>query len=102
MERSEGRCWLDWWANSVTNLGGNEVSVTITPTETGWDAYGQLNNDDELEGFIFLYDLDPVFTLRFQDDSTVGVIVTATDDCRFTLAEYTGPTTRQIDYRLDL
>ncbi|PYC75296.1 hypothetical protein C7C45_03300 [Micromonospora arborensis] len=105
MERFEGRCWLDWWANSSINFGGIKISVVITPTETGWDAHGQLISDlsdDDREGFIFLCDMSPVFTLRFQDGSTVEVTVTPTDDDRFTLTEYTGPADIQVDYRIDV
>ncbi|RZT77238.1 hypothetical protein EV382_0386 [Micromonospora violae] len=62
MDRFEGRCWLDWWANSSTNK--------------------------DLDGFAFLCDLDPVFTLRFEDASTFDVTVHPTDDHRgFTLTE---------------
>ena len=89
MDRSESRCWLDWWANLSTNLGGIEVSVVITPAEAGWDAHGQLIHDDEREALAFLCDMDPVFTLRFQDDDTVQVILTLIDGRRFTLTEYT-------------
>ena len=46
--------------------------------------------------------MDPVFTLRFQDGSTVPVTLTLTCGHQFTLTEYTGPTTRQVDYRIDL
>jgi hypothetical protein len=102
MDRFEGRCWLDWWANRSTNFGDIEVSVVITPIETGWDAHGQLVNDDEREPFAFLCDLDSVFTLRFHDGSTIQVTLTPTDDRRFTLTEYTGPVNRPIDYRIDL
>jgi hypothetical protein len=101
MDRFEGRCWLGWWANSSTNLGGGEVSVVITPTEMGWDAYGHLIHDGDQEGFAFLCDLDPVFTLRFQDGSTFDVTVIPTDDQRFALAEY-WPANRQIEYHVDI
>ncbi|MCU7727060.1 hypothetical protein ODJ79_25310 [Actinoplanes sp. KI2] len=97
MDRFEGPCRLDWWANSSTNLGGCEIAVVITPTETGWDAHGHLISDDEDERdeFAFLCDLDPVFTLRFADESTVAVTVHPADDPRrFTLTEYTGPVHR--------
>jgi hypothetical protein len=102
MDRFEGRCWLDWWANSSTNFGGIEVSVVISPTETGGDAHGQLINDGEREALAFLCDVDPVFTLRFQDGSTAQVTVTPTGDRRFTLTEYTGPASPQVDYHTDL
>jgi hypothetical protein len=100
MDRFEGRCWLDWWANSSTNLGGCEASVVITPTETSWDAHGHLISDDEDErdGFAFLCDLDPLFTLRFPDASTIAVTVHRIDEHgRFTLTEYTEPADRQVD-----
>jgi hypothetical protein len=102
MDRFEGRCWLDWWANRSTKFGDIEVSVVITPVAKGWDAYGELVNDDERRALTFLCDLDPVFTLRFQDSSTIQVALTPTSDSRFTLTEYTGPANRQVDYHLDL
>ncbi len=102
VDRFEGRCWLDWWANSTTNLAGCEVSLVITPTETGWDARGRLGSDEDQEAFAFLCELDPVFTLRFSDGSTVDVVVTPTDHRWFTLVEYTGSADRQINYRFDL
>jgi broad specificity phosphatase PhoE len=39
-DRFEGRCHLDWWANSVTCLASIAVSVIITVGETGWAAGG--------------------------------------------------------------
>lgn len=102
MDQFEGRCWLDWWANRSTNFGGIEVLVAITPIETGWDAHGQLINNDEREAFAFLCDMDPVFTLRFEDGSTSQVTLTPTDDRHFTLTEYTGPANRQVDHHIDL
>ncbi len=30
MDHFEGTARLDWWANSMTNLGGDEVQVTVT------------------------------------------------------------------------
>ena len=104
MDRFEGRCWLDWWANSSTNFGDIEVSIVITPTDTGWNARGQLidlTSDDELEGFALLCQ-DPRFTLRFQDGSTIEVILARTDDRHFTLSEYSNPTERQVTHRVDL
>ena len=48
MDRVETRCYLDWWANSVTLLGSVDVSLVITSTETGWHAHGQLTNDEAI------------------------------------------------------
>jgi hypothetical protein len=103
MDRFEGRCWLDWQANSSTIFGGFEVSVVITTAESGWNARGQLlASDDERKVFTFLRDMDPVFTLRFQDGSTIQVTLTPAGDRQFTLAEYTGPADRQAGHRTGL
>ncbi len=100
VDRFEGRCWLDWWANSATNLGGFEASVVVAPTDEGWTAHGELINDsardDGREGFMLLCDLDPAFTLRFQDGSTIEVILTPTDQVQFALVDYPGRSRRQL------
>ena len=92
MDQFEGRCWLDWQANSSLIISGFEASVVITPTESGWDAHGQLlasyvEGEGEVELFTFLRDIDPVFRLRFEDGSTFQVTLTETGDRRFTLTE---------------
>ncbi|MER7276657.1 hypothetical protein ABT369_19660 [Dactylosporangium sp. NPDC000244] len=105
METFEGRAWLEWWANSSTLLGSVEVAVVITTSGAGWDAHGFLasDNDEDRDGFAFLCDLDPVFMLRFEDESTVAVTVHPTDQHRrFTLTEYTGPAWRSIEHHIDL
>jgi hypothetical protein len=102
MSRFEGRCWLDWWANSSTLLGSAEIAVVITATGDEWDARGHLLSDDS-EGFAFLCDLDPVFMLRFEDGSTIPATVhTLDEEGRFVLTEYTGPAQRSIDHRIKL
>ncbi|MEU4563175.1 hypothetical protein AB0F72_32760 [Actinoplanes sp. NPDC023936] len=95
MDRFTGRCWLDWWANPSTNLFGAQISVVIVPagSESGWTAHGRLAEEgaDALEAFTFLHGIDPVFTLRFVDDSAIAVIVHAiNDDGECTMTEYTG------------
>ncbi|WP_433075728.1 hypothetical protein ACQP1P_29820 [Dactylosporangium sp. CA-052675] len=105
MDSVEGRAWLEWWANSSTLLGSVEVAVVITTSGAGWDAHGCLTsaNDEDREGFAFLCDLDPVFLLRFEDESTVAVTVRPTGEHRrFTLTEYTGPAWRSIEHHIDL
>lgn len=103
MDRFEGRCWLDWQANSSTIISGFEIAVVITPTRSGWDARGELlASDDERVLFTFLGDMDPVFTLRFQDSSTMEVTLTPTGDRRFTLTEYAGSARRRAGQHTDL
>ncbi|BCJ35742.1 hypothetical protein Athai_32450 [Actinocatenispora thailandica] len=86
MDCFAGECWLDWWANSATNLAGIAVSAVIASTSDGWDAHAYLVNPDDRKTFAFLYGLDPLFMLRFQDGSTIPVTATLTDD-RLTLTE---------------
>ena len=89
MDAFEGQGWLDWWANSVTLLGSVEVSVTITVDAAGWVAKGGLAREEDEEELAFFCDLDPVFSLRFDDKSSIDVTVHPSDDRRrFTL---TGP-----------
>ncbi|GAA0236758.1 hypothetical protein [Cryptosporangium japonicum] len=104
MDRYEGRCWLDWWANSSTLLGSAEVTVVITASDAGWDARAELisGDGDEREGLVLLCDLDPVFTLRFEDRSTVPVMVHMESDDRITLTQYSGSARRSIDHQIDL
>ncbi|MEV8516331.1 hypothetical protein [Dactylosporangium sp. NPDC051484] len=101
MDSFEGRCWLDWWANSSTLLGCAEVAVAITVMDGGWSARGRLLSDgpEEREAFNSLCALDPVFTLRFEDESTVPVTVHAPDDTAwFVVTEYSGPVQRAVTY----
>ena len=89
MDRYEGDWWLDWWANSATNLGGIAVSAEIRSNQAGWDAHGHLINPGDREALVLLHDLDPVFTLRFPDGSTIPVAVSLTDG-RIILTEHVG------------
>jgi hypothetical protein len=93
MDRFEGRCHLDWWANPITCLASVEITLAIAVTDMGWTAEGRLASDnrDEREDFALLLDMDPVFTLRFADESTNEVTVhPGLKGDRFTLTEYTG------------
>ncbi|PSK56231.1 hypothetical protein B0E53_07047 [Micromonospora sp. MH33] len=105
MDRFEGRCWLDLWANSSTLLGSVEVAIAIAAVTGGWEADGRLvsESDEDREAFAFLCELDPVFTLRFEDESVVAVTVHPTDEHRrFSLTEYTGPAQRSVVNRIAL
>jgi hypothetical protein len=89
MDRFEGRCHLDWWANPSTCLASVEITLAVAVTDAGWTADGRLASDNE--DFALLLDMDPVFTLRFDDESTIEVTVhPGLDGDRFTLTEYTG------------
>lgn len=90
MERFEGRCGLEWWANSRTLLAGEDADVVITSSDASWNAHGRLVTDDHAgDTFLSLCRLDSVVTLRFPDGSTVAVTVhPAAERGRFTLTEY--------------
>ncbi|WP_063749530.1 hypothetical protein [Actinoplanes friuliensis] len=89
MDRYEGHGRLDWWANSTTLVAGIDVSVVITTQGPAWEAHGRLANDEDREGFAVLCDLDPVFSFRFDDRSTITVTVHPADDHRqFRLDEF--------------
>ncbi|WP_042440621.1 hypothetical protein [Streptacidiphilus albus] len=80
MEFYESVAHLEWWANRSTCLGRFELSVRITAEPGGWRAVGVATapwSDEDREGFAFLMALEPLFTLRFPDDSTVLVTVAA-------------------------
>lgn len=105
MDRYEGRCWLDWWANSSTLLGSVEVAVVIAAVASGWEADGRLvsESDEDCEAFSFLCELDAVFALRFEDGSVVAVTVHPTaGHRRFSITEYTGPVQRSVVNRIAL
>jgi hypothetical protein len=71
---------LEWWANSSLMLGPFPVVVEDV-------RGGRLRDVDRLEDLRMTHDLDPAFTLRFGDDSTIEVIVgRPDDDGRFTLS----------------
>jgi len=103
MEHFQGRCYLDWWANSTTCLASIEVSLVARSMDSDRIAEGHLVSDDseEREGFILLCDLDPVFVLRFDDESSAAVTVHPTrEDGRFTLTVRPGPERRSVSHTL--
>ncbi|MFB9410520.1 hypothetical protein [Dactylosporangium matsuzakiense] len=78
---------LEWWANRSTLLG--RFSVVVEDVRTG-----RLRDVAHLEELRELHDLDPVFTLRFGDDSTIDAVVgRPDDDGRFELSSPQGDDT---------
>lgn len=90
MDSFTTRCWLEWWANPFLLLGSVEARITINAGEPDWTARGQLASDEDREEFDLFYDIDPVFTVRFEDESVIVVELHAIDDSnQFTLTECT-------------
>lgn len=78
---------LEWWANGSTLLGLFPVIVEDVRA-------GRLRDVVHLEELRQIHDLDPVFTLRFGDDSTIDVVVgRPDDDGRFGLSSLRGDDT---------
>ncbi len=104
MDCYQGRCRLEWWANSATLLASAEIAVDIAAAGAGWRAHGQLFSDDgaQREWFTLLCGMDPVFLLKFDDGSSIAVTVQLGEDDQFALTEYTGPTHRPINHQIDL
>ncbi|MGW1196984.1 hypothetical protein ACWD4B_14285 [Streptomyces sp. NPDC002536] len=92
MDTYEGPAGLEWQANRSTILGGFNVSVTACATGSGWTCDAVLEDplpEDHQESFDVLVQVDPVFTLRFDEGSEILVnVVTAEHGGRLTLTAY--------------
>lgn len=67
---------LEWWANPSTCLSHIPVRLEAAADDDAWDAVVSPELDgDAGENLRFLIDADPVFTLRFEDDSVTEVVV---------------------------
>ena len=80
MDIYDGTATLEWWANPATCLGSFRVTLTVSVVSGGWKGVAMLDSprlEADREGFEFLMQLDPVFTLSFPDDSTILVNVIA-------------------------
>ncbi|WP_225648850.1 hypothetical protein [Streptomyces solaniscabiei] len=104
MDNYEGLATLEWWANPSTCLGEWGVQVTVRVTGGGWSCDAVLEpplSAEDREGFDFLMAVDPLFTLRFEEGSTMHVnVIAAGDDGRLTLtaceADAVSPGTGQL------
>ena len=76
VDRVEFRCRLEWWANSATLLGCPEVAVVVTASGSELVGHGRMvsEDDDDREGFVFLCEMDPVFTMRFDDGQALPAV----------------------------
>ncbi|MDH6574390.1 hypothetical protein [Kitasatospora sp. MAP5-34] len=80
MDSYDGTATLEWWANPSTYLGRFRVTLTVSAVSGGWKGVAMSDtplSEPHREGLDLLMQLDPVFTLRFADDSTVLVNVIA-------------------------
>ena len=73
MDRYEGPARLEWWANRGTCLGSAEVALSVSVDASTWHAsatFAQPLNGEDREGWSFLMDVDPYFTLRLLEDDS--------------------------------
>ncbi|MEW1647293.1 hypothetical protein [Streptomyces sp. NPDC091219] len=78
MDSYEGIATLEWWANRSTCLGRLRVQVVVRAAGDNWTSEATLESPlaaEARESFDFLMHLDPHFTLRFDDVSTLLVNV---------------------------
>ncbi|MFF3171013.1 hypothetical protein ACFVQ0_00220 [Streptomyces sp. NPDC057900] len=78
MDSYEGTATFEWWANRSTCQGRLCVRVAVRAAGDTWTSEATLESPlatKDRESFDFLMQLDPHFTLRFDDASTVLVEV---------------------------
>lgn len=83
MDSYEGTATLEWWANRSTCLARFGVRVSVGVTGNDWTCDATLEpslTGEDRESFDFLMALDPLFTLRFDEESMLHVNVAATND----------------------
>lgn len=78
MDSYEGTATLEWWANGSTCLARLRVQVAVGVAGDNWTSEATYETPlaaEDRESFDFLMHLDPHFTLRFDDASTLLVQV---------------------------
>ncbi|MFE1795007.1 hypothetical protein ACFW9L_02455 [Streptomyces sp. NPDC059517] len=81
MDSYEGTATLEWWANRWTCLGRLRVQVAVRAAGDNWTFEATFESPlaaEDRESFDFLMQLDPHFTLCFDDASTLLVEVVET------------------------
>lgn len=81
---------MEWWANRSTCLGSADIVLAVTVEDGTWHARAELNpqlTGVDREGWLFLMQLSPYFTLVLPGDETgrIDVLVEEAVDGRLTL-----------------
>ncbi|MFJ9794664.1 hypothetical protein [Streptomyces sp. NPDC101145] len=93
MDRFVGHGRLEWWANQSTCLEMYDIDITVTVDAVGkWRATGRHANAldaTQREGWYFLMETDPHFSLAFpgEDRGGITVRVVEAEDGTLTLVE---------------
>ncbi|MEZ0091781.1 hypothetical protein [Streptacidiphilus sp. EB129] len=93
MDSYQGAATLEWWADGSTCLGEFDVQVSVCVADGNWACEAELGperlSDGHREVFDLLMDLDPVFTLRFDEGTEILVnVLRAGDGQRLALTVY--------------
>ncbi|MFJ8212156.1 hypothetical protein [Streptomyces sp. NPDC096033] len=93
MDSYQGAATLEWWASKSTCLGAFDVQVSVSVADDDWVCDATLGperlSDDHREVFDLLMDLDPVFTLRFDETNEILVnVVRVADSEHLALTAY--------------
>ncbi|MFF2780328.1 hypothetical protein ACFVU3_36145 [Streptomyces sp. NPDC058052] len=79
MDGFVGQARLEWWANHVTCLEKYDIDVIVTVDAVGtWWASGQHAHalgTTQREGWDFLMEMDPYFSLVLPGEEQGGVLV---------------------------
>jgi hypothetical protein len=78
MDSYVGPARLEWQANPDTCLGSFDVDLTVVVDDAGWHASATFvtpPQGDDREGWSFLMQLGPYFTLRFLEDEQATILV---------------------------
>lgn len=93
MDRFVGQASLEWWANREICLEKYGIALTVTSDEVGtWQATGwhaHLLDTTQQEGWDFLMEMDPHFSVVFPGEDNSGILVRVfeTEDGTLTLTE---------------
>jgi hypothetical protein len=81
----EGPARLEWQANSDTCLGSFDVDLTVVVDDTGWHASATFvapPQGEDREGWAFLMQLGPYFTLRLLEDEQATILVHVNEEAQ--------------------
>ncbi|MFC8494127.1 hypothetical protein ACFUJU_25720 [Streptomyces sp. NPDC057235] len=91
-----GRARLEWWANQAICLEAYTIDITDTVGAAGtagtWQATGRhapALHDTQREGWVFLMEMDPYFSIVFPGEDRSGILVRVleAEDATLTLIE---------------
>ncbi|WP_405706445.1 hypothetical protein OG264_04270 [Streptomyces xanthophaeus] len=93
MDRFVGQARLEWWANPSICLGTYDIDITVTVDAVGtlWATGRHAKSLDttQREGWDFLMEMDPHFSLAFPGEERGGITVRVVEaeNGTFSLAE---------------